>query len=223
MDNIEQQPEPPLYPVYVKLNDKPCLVVGGGTIACEKVGPLIECGARITLVAPEICDEIRAHAAAGRLILEERCYQQGEATDYFMTIAATSDTAVNTQVYQDASSDGHLVNVVDVPPLCDFYVPSIVRKGPLQIAISTTGSSPGLAKRLRKWMESELPDEYGPLLNELMGVRQCLKHVEPDSKKRMKINSKIANSDAVDAYLAGNPAPLQELIEDAFAPYRHQS
>ena len=138
--------ETPLYVACLMLKGRPCLVVGGGDIGLEKVEGLLACDGDVTVIAPEVHPEVAPLAAEGSIRWEQRTYaglQDLEGT--FMVIACTDDTDVNIRVFDDAERRAMLVNIVDVPPLCNFILPAIVRTGPLAIAISTAGASPALA------------------------------------------------------------------------------
>ena len=162
----------PFYIACLKLTGRRCLVVGGGDIGLEKVEGLLACDGDVVLVAPDAIEPLRALADEGSIRWERREYEPADLEGTFMVIAATNDTEVNIGVYEDAERRAMLVNVVDVPPLCNFILPAIIRSGPLAIAISTAGASPALAKRIR----DEIADEYGEpyarlaiLLNEVRG------------------------------------------------------
>ena len=139
----------PFYIACLRLSGRRCLVVGGGDIGLEKVEGLLACDGDVTLVAPDAIPELEELAAEGSIAWERREYRPEDLERTFIVIAATSDTDVNIGVYEDAERRAMLVNVVDVPPLCNFILPAIIRTGPLAIAISTAGASPALAKRIR--------------------------------------------------------------------------
>lgn len=210
-----------LYPIFLKLSGKACLVVGGGSIALQKAEAMINCGACITVISPDAVPELTALASSGQLALEQRPYSPGEAAEYYLVIAATDQPDINQRVYDDAKSGGRIVNVVDVPELCDFYVPSILKRGRLQIAVSTAGAAPRIARRLRKKIDAQLPEAYEDLLEWLNCVRCEVKDLIPNSSsERMKVNKMIADSPEIEAFLNGNREPLTELIKHALDPYR---
>ena len=162
----------PFYIACLKLTGRRCIVVGGGDIGLEKVEGLLACDASVTLIAPEAIPQLEAMAAEGSIDWDRREYETSDLERTFIAIAATNDTDVNIRVYEDAERLAMLVNIVDVPPLCNFILPAIVRTGPLAIAISTAGASPALAKRIKR----EIADTYGEhharlaeLLNEARG------------------------------------------------------
>jgi siroheme synthase-like protein len=136
---------PPLFPVGLVVDGRPCLVVGGGAVAARKVGALLVCGAVVTVVAPVVGDEIRASGAD----VEQRPYRHGEATAYRLVIAATDDPAVNAAVFADCEQAGVWCNVVDDPAHCSVSLPAVARRGPVTVSVATDGASPTLAAILR--------------------------------------------------------------------------
>ena len=138
----------PFYIACLRLSGRRCVVVGGGEIGLEKVEGLLACDARVTLVSTEAVPELADYAREGSIDWQRREYETSDLEGTFIAIAATDDTDVNIRVHDDAERRAMLVNVVDVPPLCNFILPAIVRSGPLAIAISTAGASPALAKRM---------------------------------------------------------------------------
>src|SRR5438874_4751906 len=147
----------PLYIACLRLSGRPCLVVGGGSVGLEKVEGLLACDGDVTLVSPDAVPELEAYAAEGSIRWERWEFGDDDLDGAFLAIAATSDTDVNIAVSEGAERRAMLVNVVDVPPLCNFILPAIVRSGPLAIAISTAGASPALAKRMKR----EIAEQYG--------------------------------------------------------------
>src|SRR4051812_11817115 len=139
----------PFYIACLRLSGRRCVVIGGGDVGLEKVEGLLVCDGDVTLVAPDAIEPLRELAAEGSIKWEQREYRRGDLEGTFMVIAATNDTDVNIRIFEDAEKRAMLVNVVDVPPLCNFILPAIFRSGPLAIAISTAGASPALAKRMR--------------------------------------------------------------------------
>jgi siroheme synthase-like protein len=167
--------EPSQYPVNLVVEGRACLVVGAGAVAARKVVGLLACGALVTVVAPDVGDEVEGRAAAGELQLERRPYRAGEAADYRLVIAATDDHAVNEAVYRDADAAGVWVNSADDPATCSFTLPSVVRRGPLVVTVATGGHSPAMAAWLRAHVEAEMGEEYRVLLELLSAERQALK------------------------------------------------
>ncbi|MBA3304091.1 MAG: bifunctional precorrin-2 dehydrogenase/sirohydrochlorin ferrochelatase [Acidimicrobiia bacterium] len=157
-----------LYPVNLVLDDRPCLVVGGGRVAAEKAAGLVECGAQVRVVAPEVVDRIRQLQG---VVVEERPYRRGEVAGYRLAITATDDAATNRAVFLDGEAAGVWVNSADDPANCAFTLPSRVRRGPLLVTFATGGQSPALATWLRRRFDRELGPEYVELLSVLAEER----------------------------------------------------
>ena len=207
----------PFYIACLRLTGRRCVVVGGGEVGLEKVEGLLVCDGDVTLVSPDAIEPLRELADEGSIKWERREYRREDLEGTFMVIAATNDTDVNIRIYEDAENRAMLVNVVDVPPLCNFILPAIFRSGPLAIAISTAGASPALAKRIR----SEIADEYGEpyarlaeLLNE---VRGWAKGTLPTYQDRKAFFEGIVNGDPdpIELLREGRDAEVLELIESA--------
>jgi precorrin-2 dehydrogenase/sirohydrochlorin ferrochelatase len=163
------------YPIALDLRDKRCLVVGGGAIAEGKLDALLGAGARVTLVSPAVRPAIAALAAAGRISIRQRTFEPADLAGAFIVIAATADRAINAEIAVASRAAGILVNAVDDPPFCDFYAVALVRRGALQVSISTNGLSPAFARWMREELDATLPGEYGELLAVLGDVRAELK------------------------------------------------
>ncbi|HET7093836.1 MAG TPA: bifunctional precorrin-2 dehydrogenase/sirohydrochlorin ferrochelatase, partial [Thermomicrobiales bacterium] len=168
-----------VYPIALDLSGKRCLVVGGGVIADGKLDALLAAGARIVLVSPEVLPRIAAFAADGQIDWRPRPYEAADLDGAFLVIAATDDRAINAGVAAEARARGILVNAVDDIPNCDFFAVAIVRRGDLQLSISTNGRSPAFARWLRERLDREIPAEYGDLLAVLGDVRERLKASGP--------------------------------------------
>jgi precorrin-2 dehydrogenase/sirohydrochlorin ferrochelatase len=160
------------YPVNLLLSGRPALVVGGGTVAAGKAAELVECGAAVTVVAPDIGDDM---AALSGVEIARRPYEVGEAAGYAIVIAATDDPEVNRQVYLDATEHRALVNSVDDPENCTFTTPARVRQGSLLVTVSTQGRSPAVATWLRRQLESRFGPEYGVLVDMVAEERDAIR------------------------------------------------
>jgi len=186
----------PLYPLFLKLDGRRCVVVGGGTVAARKVRALLECGARVTVVSPEIRAELEKCAEANEIKIVHRAFEPGDLEGAAIAIAATNDRKVNEAVANAGRERGVLVNVVDVPGLCDFYVPSRVDRGDLQIAICTGGAFPAFAKRLRLALEKQFGPEFAAYLELLARYRQEAKARIADPHQRAKAEEAFLDSPA---------------------------
>jgi precorrin-2 dehydrogenase/sirohydrochlorin ferrochelatase len=182
-----------LFPIFLKLAARPCVVVGAGTIAESKIESLLVVEASVTVIAPEALPRVRAWAEAGELRWEQREYCAGDLAGAFLVVAGTATAEVNRAVFAEASAAGILCNAVDDPPFCDFYFPSVVRRGELQIAISTAGESPALAQRLRKEINAALPLDTGEWLMELGRLRREVTAVEPLGEERRLLLHELAS------------------------------
>ena len=214
--------ETPVYIACLRLGGRRCVVVGGGEVGLEKVEGLLACGGKVTLVAPDAVPELERLAAEGSIAWERREYRSSDLEATFIVIAATGDTEVNIRVFEDAERRAMLVNVVDVPPLCNFILPAIVRTGPLAIAISTAGASPALAKRIRDEIAAEYGEPYAKLAVMLNEVRGWAKATLPTYKDRKAFFESIVNGEPDPAELLrrGDEAAVRDLI--AAAQQTHQ-
>jgi precorrin-2 dehydrogenase / sirohydrochlorin ferrochelatase len=207
----------PFYIACLKLTGRRCLVVGGGAIGLEKVEGLLACDADVVLVAPEAVDPLRELAAEGSIRWEQREYRPEDLEGSFMAIASTDDTDVNIGVYEDAERRAMLVNIVDVPPLCNFILPAIVRSGPLAIAISTAGASPALAKRIKAEIAEEYGEPYARLAILLNEARGWAKGTLPTYQDRKAFFESIVNGepDPVELLRQGDAQAVRDLIAAA--------
>src|SRR3954449_3366280 len=153
------------------LRGRRCLVVGGGTVGAEKAKGLLACGADVTVVSPDLNDELRALDVTWR----EGRYRRSDLDGAFLVVAATSDRRVNERVHRDAEARGMLCNVADVPDLCNFILPAVHREGPIAVAVSTGGASPALAKRIRSQIAELVGPEHAELARELHAMRPAVK------------------------------------------------
>ena len=204
----------PLYPVNLVLAGRPCLVVGGGRVAVTKATGLLEAGARVTVVAPELDDRLVAMAAApeagGTLTVERRPYRQGEAASYRLVVAATGDPAVNQQVYDDGEAAGVWVNSADDPERCSAILPARIRQGRLTVTVSTGGHSPAVASWLRERLASELGPEYDQLIQLLAEARR---EVQSRGLGTERFDWKRAlDSGILDLLRAGRPEEAKERL-----------
>ena len=204
----------PFYIACLKLSGRRCLVVGGGEIGLGKVEGLLACDGNVTLVAPDAIEPLRELASEGSIRWERREYRPEDLERTFMVIASTDDTDVNIKVYEDAERRAMLVNIVDVPPLCNFILPAIVRTGPLAIAISTAGASPALAKRIKAEIAEEYGEPYARLAVLLNDVRGWAKGTLPTYQDRKAFFESIVNGqpDPVELLRRGDEQAVRDLI-----------
>ncbi len=203
--------ETPFYIACLRLRGRRSLVVGGGDVALEKVEGLLAADGDVTVVAPDLQPTLSELAAEGSIQWIPRPYEPSDLEGTFMVIAATNDSEVNIGVYGDAERRAMLVNVVDVPPLCNFILPAIVRTGPLAIAISTAGASPALAKRMRGEVAELFGEAYADLAIMLNDARGWAKGTLPTYQDRKEFFESI---------VGGEPDPIQLLRDGDVAAVR---
>ncbi len=192
------------YPVLLDLRGRRAVVVGGGAVAEAKVGPLVDAGAAVTVVAPALTPGLALQAREGGLAHVARAYAPGDLDGAWIVIAATDDPDVNHVVHAEAESRGVLVNVVDDPPYCGFILPSILRRGELVVAVSTSGNAPALAVRIRERIERELGDEYARFLALAGALRKPLAEKYPDFQVRKRLWYRLVDSDVLALLRAGD-------------------
>lgn len=190
------KPVKSLFPLFLKLDGRKCLVVGAGPIGEGKIAGLLESGATIRVVAPKATERVQNWARARRIRWLRREFRDSDLSGCFCVVAATSSNPLNQKIFRVARQRGVLCNVVDVPDLCDFYYPAIVRRGALQIAISTGGESPALAQRLRSKLERQFGPEYAAWVRHLGTARRKLNATSQDLEERKSKLHSIASEDS---------------------------
>ena len=214
---VQDMLDTPFYIACLRLSGRRCVVVGGGDVGLEKVEGLLACDGEVTLVSPDAIEPLRELADEGSIRWERREYERSDLEGTFVVIAATGDTDVNIRVFEDAERRAMLVNVVDVPPLCNFILPAIIRSGPLAIAISTAGASPALAKRIRDEIADEYGEPYARLAVMLNEVRGWAKGTLPTYQDRKEFFEGIVNGepDPVELLRQGDEGAVRDLIAAA--------
>lgn len=178
------------------VRNKPALVIGGNTVAAEKAAALSAAGAEVTVMYPAFCDELLDLASNHRLCLRYKAYAPGDLQGYFVVVGAvTYETELAEAIWQEGQKNGQLINIVDVPARCNFIVPSILRRGPLTISVSTEGTSPGLAKRIRQQLEAQFPPVYEAYMNLATLVRRYLRQGDLSYEKRDEFFGEFFASD----------------------------
>jgi precorrin-2 dehydrogenase/sirohydrochlorin ferrochelatase len=191
-----------LFPMFLKLEGRRCLVVGAGKIGEPKIGGLLETGARIRVVSLDASPAVREWARAGKLELELRAFTDDDLAGAFLAIVATNSRTLNERVYHAAQRRGVLCNVVDVPDLCDFFYPAVVRRGDLQIAVSTNGQSPSLAQKIRQQLEKQFGPGYAAWVAELGETRKLILASDLDRERKLELLHSLASRAALEAALA---------------------
>jgi precorrin-2 dehydrogenase / sirohydrochlorin ferrochelatase len=199
-----------LFPMFAKLEGKRCLVVGAGKVGEPKIGGLIETGAHIHVVTLQASGTVHQWARAGKIVLEMRAFAPADLDGTFLTIVATASRDLNGSIYREAQRRGILCNVVDVPEYCDFYYPAVVRRGDLQIAISTNGRSPSLAQKLRQQLERQFGPGYARWVAELGETRKLVLASDLDAQQKSDLLHSLANREALKVALEAKSAKRQE-------------
>ena len=215
---VKDMLETPFYIACLKLKGRRCVVIGGGDMGLEKSEGLLACGGDVTVISPDAGPELEALAAEGSITWEQRDYAGPEDLEaVFIVIACTDSTETNIQIYEDAEKRAMLVNIVDVPPLCNFILPAIVRTGPLAIAISTAGASPALAKRMKREIGELFGEEYAQLAIMLNETRGWAKGTLPTYQDRKAFFEEIVNGepDPIALLRDGDAAAVQDVIAAA--------
>jgi precorrin-2 dehydrogenase/sirohydrochlorin ferrochelatase len=191
--------------MFLKLSGKQCLVVGAGKVGEPKIAGLLDTGAQIRVVALEASPAVREWARAGKIELELRAFTPDDLEGAFLAVVATASRTLNEIIYHEAQRRRTLCNVVDVPDLCDFYYPSVVRRGDLQIAVSTAGQSPSLAQKIRQQLEKQFGPGYGTWVAELGETRKLILASDLDKETKLDLLHSLASREAFEAALAAQP------------------
>jgi precorrin-2 dehydrogenase/sirohydrochlorin ferrochelatase len=191
--------------MFLKLEGRQCLAVGAGKVGEPKIGGLLETGARIRVVALNASPTVREWARAGKLELELRAFSAEDLEGAFLAVVATNSRSLNERVYHEAQRRGVLCNVVDVPDLCDFFYPAVVRRGDLQIAVSTSGQSPSLAQKIRQQLEKQFGTGYAAWVAELGETRKLILASDLDKERKLDLLHSLASREALEAALAETP------------------
>ena len=200
-----------LFPMFVKLTGRQVLVVGAGAVGEAKISSLLDTGAHIRVVALQANSAVQEWANAAAIVLEERAFAPGDLEGVFLVIAATSSRELNGFIFTEAQRRQILCNVVDVPDLCDFFYPAVVRRGDLQIAISTSGQSPLLAQRIRKQLEQQFGPDYANWVEELGKIRrEVLSSDLPVERKRELLRSLTGQDESQFTAGSGSRAKNEE-------------
>ncbi len=218
------------YPIFLELSDRRVVIVGGGTVAARKAEPVLKAGARLVVVAEKICDALRGlcggtqagstlrfpsgQASSPQAELIESKYSKDYLVGATLAIAATDNEKLNSRIYKDCQELEILCNVVDSPGLCDFYVPAVVNRGDLQIAIGTDGKSPSFAGHIRKKLEKIFTEKHGEFLAELERLREHIIETIPDEIGRKALLGKLADDESFDYFVKNGPAEWRRKAEE---------
>ncbi|WP_157049071.1 precorrin-2 dehydrogenase/sirohydrochlorin ferrochelatase family protein [Syntrophomonas palmitatica] len=209
-----------LFPVFINLTDKPCLVLGGGQVAARKVQNLLDCGAVVIVISPEAVDDIKQYSEQGLVKWLPRELEVNDLQGIFMVFVATSSPEANQQAVDWCRERNILVNAVDDPPNCDFYVPSVLRRNSLVLAVSTEGKSPLYARKLRKELESIITPEHGEYVDLLGEQRELIKETVSDINVRKRIFEALVNSDILDLLRRGERVKVRERVQECISSWQ---
>ncbi len=201
------------YPIFLDIKRKPCVVIGGGNVAERKVLSLLDAGARVLVISPELTPALKKLASKKKIGYCPKSYERGDLKGFFLAYSATNNSRVNKAVFKEAKEQAVLLNVVDVPELCNFIVPAVVDRGDLLIAISTSGKSPAMAKKIRQQLEKEFGSEYGVFLGIMGKVRDKLLTISKESDKNKKIFENIVNSPMLEWIRQGRKKEINRFLK----------
>ncbi len=209
------------YPAYLDLRERPCVVIGGGAVAERKTLALLEAGADVTIISPALSPKLQELSDSGKITHLKKQYEEKDLTGEFLVIAATPSDEVNTLVARACRKRHTLVNVASPPEESSFIVPSVVERGNLMIAISTSGASPALAKKIRQDIEQQYGSEYEVFLDKLSAMRDRVRKEIPDQKQRHKVFQSIVDSDVIDLIRQGKTHEADHLMAK-LAGFKHR-
>ena len=202
------------YPVFLDINARKCLVVGGGAVGTRKALSLVECGAIVTVVSPEATERLTSLADQGVITLKTRCYRPGDMDGMFLVFGATDNDTLNRQINHDAEQLNTLCNIADRPEVCNFILPATVKRDDLVIAISTSGQSPAYAKKLRKQLERQFGPEYATFLKLMGGIRSLLLREKHAPEEHKPIFNRIIETGIIDLIREGKKEEINDLLRN---------
>jgi len=200
------------YPIFLRVAERPCLVIGGGRVAEQKVESLLRAGAKVTVISPQLTRRLSTLAAAHDIVHEPRAYVSGDLVGFFLVCAAAGDETAQARIAAEADSAGVLLNVADRPQLCDFIMPSIVQRGELMIATSTGGASPAMARHIRQELEEIFGPEYALALTLLRRLRESLTSTTHTGAERQRIFNTLVDSPLLEFLRAGQRRDIDALL-----------
>lgn len=209
-----------LFPIFLNIKGRSCLVIGGGAVAERKVRNLLECQARIIMVSPQAARSLEELAEKGELEWRRRNYSPDDLDGVFLVFIATDNPAVNRQVMEHCQEKGIMFNAADDPPNCDFFVPSVIRRKSLSIAISTGGKSPLMARRLREQLEEQIPAEYGQWVEMMGKLRDYIQNRVEDTHLRQRLYRYLIEPDMWECIKNGQEEIIRERIDKCISSWR---
>jgi precorrin-2 dehydrogenase/sirohydrochlorin ferrochelatase len=208
------------YPIFIQIKDRRVVVVGGGSVAVRKIQALLSAGARVVVVAERISDMMTAVCTEAGAELVKARYSKNYLTGALLAIAATNNHELNKQIYKDCQELEILCNVVDVPELCDFFVPAVVKRGSLQIAIGTDGQSPAYAGHIRKKLEQIFTEEHGQFLAELEALRKRIIEEVPNATDRKAVFGELVDDKSFEHFIEDGPAAWRDRAEKILSEHK---
>jgi precorrin-2 dehydrogenase/sirohydrochlorin ferrochelatase len=206
------------YPVNLDIRGQSCLVVGGGAVGTRKVKTLLDCGAAVTVVSPKVSDPLSALAGENRISLKQRPYRTSDLDGVFLVIGATDHKDLNRAIFDDARKQGKLCNIADQPDLCNFILPSVIERGDLIIAISTSGKSPAFARKLRKQLEAQFGPEYAGFLKLMGAVRKILLKQSRDPEAHRQIFESLIDQGLLESIRDGGKDQIDKILISVLGP-----
>ncbi|MBW2407861.1 MAG: bifunctional precorrin-2 dehydrogenase/sirohydrochlorin ferrochelatase [Deltaproteobacteria bacterium] len=202
------------YPIYLDIKNRNCLVIGGGSVGTRKVLTLLACGANVTVVSTAVTEKLHQLSSNGVIKLKERPFKTTDLDNRFLVVGATDNQELNFKIHAEAEHRGMLCNIADRPEVCNFILPSIVKRGDLIIAISTSGKSPAFAKKLRKHLEKEFGDEYAEFLNLMGAIRKKLLSQDHEPEAHKHLFEQLIERDLVQMIKEGDTDGINSLLHD---------
>jgi precorrin-2 dehydrogenase len=206
------------YPVCLDIKDRDCLVVGGGQVGTRKVRTLLACGARVTVISPEVTEELSRLGRQGQIRIALRDYHTTDLASAFLVIGATDDPDLNRRVHQDAEAAHRLCNIADQPDLCNFVLPAVVTRGDLIVAVSTSGRSPAFAKHLRRQLQDQFGPEYGRFLDLMGAIRRRLLATEHAPEVHKPLFEKLIHRNLLEMIKNDDRSGIDTLLEAVLGP-----
>ncbi|UCE51678.1 MAG: bifunctional precorrin-2 dehydrogenase/sirohydrochlorin ferrochelatase [Desulfobacterales bacterium] len=204
------------YPIHLDIMNRKCLVVGGGSVGTRRAITLLNCGANVTVVSPEVTGQLRELAQNGSIMLKERPYRAADLDGMFVVIGATNDDKLNRQISNDAESRNTFCNIADRPEICNFILPSIVHRGDLVITVSTSGKSPALAKKLREILENQFGEEYAHFLKLMGEIRKKLLSQSHQPEAHKHLFNHLIDNGLLEMIRDGRKEDIDQLLRDTF-------
>ena len=201
------------YPIFLDIKVKSCVVIGGGNVAERKVLSLLDAGAKVLVISPKLTPALKKLANKKKIGYCPKAYEKGNLKGFFLAYSATNDQKVNRDVFNEAKRQGVLLNVVDVPELCNFIVPSVVERGDLLIAISTSGKSPAMAKKIRQQLEKGFGKEYAVFLDIMGKIRDKVLTRSKESDKNKRLFERLVNSPLIEWIKEGKKKEINRFLK----------